>query len=116
MDQRSSNLGKGQAPPTIEGFTPLVLALLVVVELATSLIQEGIAIFPTIQGFNPLILIKPASGISGVSDSKALEAILPSLVVINPKTFSIASNLQTQEGVIICMPKLFPYEDIHRVP
>ena len=116
MDQRSSNLGKGQAPLAIEGFTPLVLALLVVVELATSLIQEGIAIFPTIQGFNPLILIKPASGISGVSDSKALEAILPSLVVINPKTFSIASNLQTQEGVIICMPKLFPYEDIHRVP
>ena len=26
-DSGSSNLGKGQAPPAIEGFTPLVLAL-----------------------------------------------------------------------------------------
>ena len=47
---------------------------------------------------------------------ESLEAILPSLVVINPKTFSIMLNLQTQEGVIICMPKLFPYKDNHRVP
>ena len=30
--------------------------------------------------------------------------------------FSIAPNLQTQEGVIICMLKSFPYEDSHRVP
>ena len=73
MDQRSSNLGKGQAPPAIEGFTPLVLALPVVVELATSLIQEGIAIFPTIQGFNPLILIKLASGISGYPTQRPLK-------------------------------------------
>ena len=42
--------------------------------------------------------------------------MLPSLVVINPKTFFIAPNLQTQEGVIIRMPKPFPYEDSHRVP
>ena len=37
-------------------------------------------------------------------------------MVINPKTFSIAPNLQTQEGVIIHMPKPFLYEDSHRVP
>ena len=36
-------------------------------------------------------------------------------MVINPKTFSIVPNLQTQEGVIICMPKSFPYKDGHRV-
>ena len=36
-------------------------------------------------------------------------------MVIYSKTFSIAPNLQTQEGVIICMPKPFPYEDNHRV-
>ena len=30
--------------------------------------------------------------------------------------FSIVPNLQTQEGVIICMSKPFPYEDSHRVP
>ena len=30
--------------------------------------------------------------------------------------FSIAPNLQTQEGVIIRMSKPFPYEDNHRVP
>ena len=41
--------------------------------------------------------------------------MLPSPMVINPKTFSIAPNLQTQEGVIIRMPKPFPYEDSHHV-
>ena len=29
--------------------------------------------------------------------------------------FSLAPNLQTQEGVIIRMPKPFPYKDSHRV-
>ena len=79
-------------------------------------VQEGTTIVPAIRGFNPFILPKPASGISGVSGLKAPEAILPSLVVINPKMFSIVPNLQTQEGVIIRMPKPFPYEDSHRVP
>ena len=37
-------------------------------------------------------------------------------MVINPKMFSITPNLQTQEGVIIRMPKPFPYVDSHRVP
>ena len=37
-------------------------------------------------------------------------------MVINPKVFSIVPNLQTQEGVIIRMPKSFPYEDSHCVP
>ncbi|KAK9997875.1 hypothetical protein SO802_017478 [Lithocarpus litseifolius] len=83
---------------------------------ASSLVQEGTAIFPAIQGFNPLILSMPASEISRVSCSKALEAILVSPVVINPKMFSMVPNLQTQEGVIIRMPMPFPYEDNHHVP
>ena len=37
-DQRSSDLGKGQALPAIEGFTPLVLRLPVVARLAPSLV------------------------------------------------------------------------------
>ena len=59
---------------------------------------------------------KPASGISGVSGLKAIEANLPSPMVINLKTFFITLNLQTQEGVIIRVLKLFPYEHSHRVP
>jgi len=115
-DSGSSNSRKGQTLPTIEGFTPLVLALPAVAEPASLSVQEGIAIVPAIRGFDPLILSKPTSRVFGVSGLKALEAILPSLVVINPKTFSIAPNLQTQEGVIIRLPKLFPYKDSHRVP
>ena len=42
--------------------------------------------------------------------------MLPSSVVVDSKTFSIAPNLQTQEGVIICMSNPFPYKDSHRVP
>ena len=30
--------------------------------------------------------------------------------------FSLVPNLQTQEGVVICMPKPIPYKDIHSVP
>ena len=59
---------------------------------------------------------KPALGISGVSGLKAIEAILPSPMVINLKTFFITLNLQTQEDVIIRVLKLFPYEHSHRVP
>ena len=116
MDPRSSDSRKGQALPAIEGFAPLVLALLAIIGPTSSPIQEGTAIVPDIQVFDPLILPKPALGISGVSDSKALEAILPTSMVINLKTFSIAPNLQNQEGIIIHMPKPFPYEDNHRVP
>ena len=116
VDSGSSDLGKGQAPPAIEGFTSLVLALPAVVGPASSPVREGTTIVPTIRGFDPLILLRPTSGISRVSDSKAFEAILPSPVVINPKTFSIVPNLQTQEGIIIRMPKPFPYEDSHHVP
>ena len=94
-DLGSFDLGKGQASSAIKGFTPLVLALPAVIRPASSSVQEGTAIVPTFRGFDPLILPKPALGISGVSDSKSLEAILPSLVVINPKMFSIAPNLQT---------------------
>ena len=86
-----------------------------IARLALSSVQEGIVIIPTIRGFDPLILLKPTLGISKVSSLKALEAILPSPMVINPKIFFIVPNLQTQEGVIICMPKPFPYKDSYRV-
>ena len=45
-DSGSSNSGKGQTLPAIEGFTPLVLALPTVTEPASSSVQEGIAIVP----------------------------------------------------------------------
>ena len=116
MDSGSSDPGKGQALPTIEGFIPLVLALLIIARPASSLVQEGTAIVPAIHSFDPFISPKPASGVTGVACLKALEAILPTVVVINPKTFSIMPNLQTQAGVIILMPKPFPYKDSHRIP
>ena len=115
MDLGSLELGKRQALPAIKGFTPLVLALLAIIGPTSSSIQKGTAIVPTIQGFDPLILPKPTSRISGVSDLKALKAILPSLVVINPKIFSLVPNLQTQKAVIMRMLKPFPYKDSHRV-
>ena len=59
--------------------------------------------------------MRPTSEISGVSGSKALKVILVSLVVINLKMFSVAPNLQTQDGIIIRMLKSFPYKDRHRV-
>ena len=116
VDPWSSHSGKGQALPTIKGFTLLVFAFPAVVGPASSSVQEGTDIVLAIRGFDHLILPKSASGISGVLGSKAIEAILLSSVVNNLKTFSIAPNLQTQEGVIIRMSKSFPYKDNHRVP
>ena len=55
-------------------------------------------------------------GISRVLSPKALEAALPSLIIISPKMFSMVPNLQTQKGVIIRLLKPFPYEDSHHVP
>ena len=115
-DSESLDSGKGQASQIIEGFTPLVLTLPTITTLASSSVQEGTASVLAIRGFGPLILPRPTLGISRVSGSMALEAILLSPVVINPKTSSIAPNLQTLEGVIICMSKPIPYEDNHRVP
>ena len=60
--------------------------------------------------------MKSIQEISRASDSKALEAVLPSLVIINSKMFSLTPNLQTQEGLVIRMPKPFPCKDSHRVP
>ena len=54
-----SDSGKGQASPAIEGFTPIVLALPVVVGPTLSSVQEGTDIVPTNRGFNPFILPKP---------------------------------------------------------
>ena len=42
---------------------------------------------------------------------KLLETSLPSLVIINSKTFFLAPNLQTQEGIILRVPRPFPYKD-----
>ena len=111
----SLDLEKRQTPFAIEGFTPLVSSLLAVTGPGSSSVQEGTTIVPVIWGFDPLLLPTPTSGISRLSGSKALEAMLPSLVVINPKLFFIVPNLQTQEGVIIHMPKPFPYGDSHCV-
>ena len=47
-NSKLSDSRKGQAPPAIEGFPPLVLALPVVAGLASSTVQEGTAIVPTI--------------------------------------------------------------------
>ena len=94
-DSKSPDSGKRQAPLAIEGFTPLVLALPVVVRPASSLVQEGTTVVLAIRGFDPLILPKPAFGTYGVSSSKAFEAMLPSSVVFNLKTFYIVPNLQT---------------------
>ena len=85
VNPRSSDSGKGEVLSTIRGFTPLVLALPVVTRLTSLLIQEGAAIALAIRGFDHLILPKFASRVSGVSGSKALEAILPSPMVINLK-------------------------------
>ena len=64
---------KDKIPPTIKGFTPLVLALPVITGPASSSVQEGTAIVPAIRGFDPFILPRPTSEISGVSSSKPLK-------------------------------------------
>ena len=72
--------------------------------------------FYNIQGFDPLILLRSIQGISGALSPKALEAALPSPIIISPKMFSLAPNRQTQEGVVIRMPKTFLYKGSHCVP
>ena len=48
VDSKLSDSGKGQAPPAIKGFTPLVLAFPIVVRPASSSVQVGTAIVPAI--------------------------------------------------------------------
>ena len=115
MDSGAPAPKKGQAMLAIEGFTPLVLALLTVVEPSLGFILKGTHVIPTIRGFDPIILPKPIQGIFRAPGPKALEATLPSSVIISSKMFSLVPNLQTQEGVVICMPKSFPYQDSHHV-
>ena len=55
------------------------------------------------------------SGISRIPDPKALDAPLPSPVIISLKMFSLVPNMQTQEGVVIRLLKPFPYKDSHHV-
>ena len=107
---------KGQAMLAIEGFTPLVLALPTVAKPSLIFNQKGILAVPAIQGFNPLVLPRSIQGISKAIGLKALEAALPSPVIISPKMFSLVPNLRNQEGVVIRMPKPFPNKDSHLVP
>ena len=97
---------KGQAMLAIEGFTPLVLALPVVIEPSPRFIKKGTSVIPNIRGFDPLVLPSSIQGISRAPSPNVLEAALPIPVIINPKMFSVAPNLQTQEGVVIRMLKI----------
>ncbi|KAL0010899.1 hypothetical protein SO802_006007 [Lithocarpus litseifolius] len=78
--------------------------------------KPGTPIVLAIPGFDPLVLPRSIQGISEAPGPKALEATLPSPVIISLKMFSLAPNLQTQKGVVIRMPKPFPYKDSHLVP
>ncbi|KAK9997944.1 hypothetical protein SO802_017547 [Lithocarpus litseifolius] len=72
-------------------------------------------VVPAIRGFAPLVLPRSIQGISRVLSPKASGASLPGPVIINPKTFSLEPNLQTQEGLIIRMSKPFPYMNGHSI-
>ncbi|KAK9986699.1 hypothetical protein SO802_031650 [Lithocarpus litseifolius] len=72
---------------------------------------EGSPIVPAIRGLDILVLPKSIQGDSRTSSPKALEVALPSLIIIGLKMFSLAPNLWTQEGMVIRMPKPFPYKD-----
>ena len=96
VDSRVPAPEKGQTMPAIKGFTPLVLALLVVTKPYPGFIQKGTFFILTIQDFDPLVLPRFNQGISRASIPKSLEATLPDLVIISPKMFSLALNLQTQ--------------------
>jgi len=115
VDSRALATKKGQAMPSIEGFTPLVLALPVVTELSLGFIQKGTPVDPAIRGFDPSVLPSSIQGISKAPSPKALEVVLPSPVITGPTMFFMAPNLQIQEGVVIRMPKPFPYKESHRV-
>ena len=88
VDSGASAPKKGQAMSAIEGFPPLVLVLLAIIESSQSSIQKGTFIVPVIQGFDPLVLPRLISGISRVPGLKSLEATLSS-----PKMFFIVPNL-----------------------
>lgn len=77
--------------------------------------QKGTKSILAIRGSNPLVLPNSMQGNSRAPNPKASEVALPSLVIISLKMFSLVPNLQTQEGLIIRMPKPFPYKDNHRV-
>ena len=96
VDSRVPAPEKGQTMPAIKGFTPLVLALLVVIKPSPGFIQKGTFFILTILDFDPLVLPRFNQGISRASIPKSLEATLPDLVIISPKMFSLALNLQTQ--------------------
>ena len=102
--------------PGIDGFSPLVLALLTITESFPRFIQKGTLVVLAIQGFDPLVLQRSIQGISKAHSPKALEAALPSPVIIGLKMFSLAPNLRTQEGLVIRMPKPFLYKDSHHAP
>ena len=109
-------LKKEQTMLAIEGFAPLILSLPGIAEPSPEFFWKGTPIVPAIRRFDPLVLLKSIQGIYGAPSPKTLEVALPSQVIIGLKMFSLAPNLQTQEGLVIRMSKPFPYKDSHRVP
>ena len=66
----------------------IILALPPVEKPSLGFVQRGIPIVPTIQGFDPLVLPRSIQGIFGALGPIALEAALPSPVIIGRKMFS----------------------------
>ena len=110
LDSEVSALKKEQAISAIQGFALLILSLLLeIAKSSPGFVQKETHSVPTIHGFTPIVLRKSVQVSSRAPSLKALKASGPS--IISPKTFSLAPNLQTQEGLIIHMPMPFPYKD-----
>ena len=88
MDSRALAPKKEQTMPAIEGFSPLILSLLGITKPSLGFVQKGTLVVPAIQGFNTLVP-KPFQGIFKAFGPKALEATLPSLVIISPRSFMV---------------------------
>ena len=116
MDLGASTPKKGQVMPAIEGFNPLVLALPAVAKPSPRFIQKGIPVIPHHSRFRSSNPAKVYPRNLWGSSPKALEVTQPSPIIINPKMFSLAPNLQTREGLLIRMLEPFPYKDSHSVP
>jgi len=113
---QSTQAGTSHSAMIIGKIVPLILSLPRITEPSPIFVQKGTPVIPTIRGFDPLVLPKSVQEISKALSQKVLEAALPSLVIIGPRMFSLAPNLQAQEGMVIHMPKPFPYKDSRRVP
>ncbi|KAK9996763.1 hypothetical protein SO802_021449 [Lithocarpus litseifolius] len=101
VDSGAPALKKGQTMLVVKGFAPLVLALPTIAKSSLGFIQKGAPAVPASRGFDPLVLPRSTLRISRVPGPKASNAALPGPNIISLKMFSLAPNLQTQEGVII---------------